>query len=49
MLTQDFIKSLLWYDKESGIFIWTRHHFSNLVGKRAGRLNSAGYRQISIK
>lgn len=48
MLTQDFIKTRLWYDPSTGIFIWIKHHFSNLVGKRAGRLNQAGYRQISI-
>lgn len=42
------IKSFLHYDPITGIFTWVNHHFSNLVGKRAGRLNSAGYRQISI-
>lgn len=42
------IKSFLHYDLETGIFTWTAHHFSNLIGKRAGRINSAGYRQISI-
>ena len=42
------IKSFLYYDLDTGIFTWIKHHFKNLVGKRAGRTNSNGYRQISI-
>lgn len=42
------IREFLHYDPDSGIFTWTKHHFSNLVGKRAGRIAKSGYRQISI-
>lgn len=38
----------LHYNPITGVFVWKNHYFKRLVGKRAGRLNRDGYRQISL-
>ena len=48
MLTQDRLKTVLDYNPETGIWIWKLHYFIRLVGERAGRRTTAGYRQIQI-
>ena len=50
MLTQDRLKELLNYDPLTGIFSWRAQVGPRAyAGKRAGYLNSYGYRKIEIK
>lgn len=50
MLTQEYLKSVLNYDKESGIFIWIKSPASNVkTGDIAGCKNNRGYLQIYVR
>lgn len=48
-LTAEFVRSLLGYDGETGIFIWKKRSGPLIVGSRAGYLRKDGYREIMIK
>ncbi len=46
-LTANRLREVLNYDPEAGIFVWLRNQ-DRWVGKRAGCLNTIGYRVISV-
>jgi len=50
MLTQAKLRDILWYDPETGVFIWLRppKHNSKLLGKPAGNTRPDGYTTIRI-
>lgn len=48
MLTQEYLKEILHYDKETGIFIWKRN-LSTKNKKEAGWIDGNNYRQINLK
>lgn len=47
-ISQEYIKELLSYDKDTGIFIWKKDRRGVIPGTIAGSYNSYGYRQIII-
>lgn len=47
-LSQEYLKSILAYDPETGVWIWKIHYFIRLVGAVAGSIKQDGYRQIKI-
>jgi len=48
-LSQEYLKSILSYDPETGIWIWKTHYFIRLVGAVAGSVKKRdGYRRIKI-
>lgn len=50
MLTQEYIKSILNYNKETGCFTWNESLGKRIhAGEKAGYLNSNGYWRITIK
>ena len=49
-LTQDFLQSILSYDKQTGAFVWIVSPAKNVfVGSVAGNISNIGYRVIKIK
>lgn len=48
MLTQEMLKKVIKYDKESGVFTWVRNGINMKVGEVAGRINHTGHVQIGI-
>ncbi len=48
-LTAEFIRSILTYDPDTGVFRWKENACSKRVGCVAGRINKRGYGQISIR
>jgi len=47
-LTHEYLKKLLSYDKETGLFFWNISKGTIKAGKKAGFKQSKGYIQISI-
>ena len=48
-LSQEYLKSILLYDPNTGIWIWKTHYFIRLVGVVAGSIKKRdGYRRIKI-
>jgi len=47
-LTYDRLKEVLFYDQNTGIFLWKYSKQSRFVGEIAGSKNNKGYRSISI-
>jgi len=48
-LTQDYVKSLFDYNKETGDFLWKIARGRNVkVGQKAGCLNKSGYMSVKI-
>lgn len=43
------IEEQLSYNPETGVFTWIQTEQKRWIGKEAGSINSAGYRQISLK
>lgn len=48
-LSAEFVRSLLDYDPETGVFRWRNYWKSVVPGRIAGRVNGKGYGSISIK
>lgn len=47
-LTADYLRELLEYDKDTGVFVWGQRKFRTQSGSVAGCLDPAGYRVIKI-
>ena len=47
-VTQETLKRLLHYNRDTGIFIWRCSRFGVTQGKEAGNLRPDGYRRIKI-
>jgi hypothetical protein len=48
IISQTYLKSLLEYNPDSGVFTWIAHHGRNNIGDKATRLNN-GYIRIGIE
>jgi len=48
MITQDYLKSILEYIPESGLWLWKVKRQRIHIGARAGSIGSSGYRLIKI-
>lgn len=50
MLTQEKLKELLSYNKDTGVFTWikTKPHMARLIGKNAGTMRKDGYYRAYI-
>ncbi len=47
-LTQEYLKSILFYDPETGLWKWLIDNYRYHAGDEAGSINSKGYVQITI-
>lgn len=47
-LTQSYVKEILNYTPETGIFVWLVHRYRYHIGDIAGSINSKGYLIITI-
>jgi hypothetical protein len=48
MLTQSRLKEMVYYNPETGDFIWIGHRYNSRNGSIAGFIHSEGYRNIKI-
>lgn len=44
-----FLRALLHYDPDTGIFTWKHGRYTHVKGKRAGSIQTNGYRYIEIE